>query len=362
MATIKQFTALKNFCIIIEIISILCDFILSLSVQNLLPMNESNNPNKIGLLERVSNFFALLDKIPDGIRAAIIPTTLSVLGVVVLYIKGNGNNFWAGLCISLFGLFAFLKILVDYINFKSSRLIKNDYEQLRTCLSEINHVVEEKIAQLARIANSNQDALAKSKRARSTMKYKHTARTLCYGLKNTVITYLRNNKKLGNAEVSVSLLTPIADGTIIVVISRSLKRPDVSQSSYRTDFSINKSDTLAGWLWNNPDTYISYSNVKDAIRDGRFRYLTEGQENYLRSIFCCKVYDARTHTPHSVISIDSDKVGLLPNSGTAQADELAEIVGHFSTRLSLELVYDGLLDELGPFLEDAITAVDSTTV
>jgi hypothetical protein len=304
-----------------------------------------------GITKPISRGFEKLDLIPDGIRAAIIPTSLTVLGVVVLAAKGTAPDFWYWLSVYIFAILVILKVLVDYVNLTFSKATQRENEQLRTCLQWVNHAVEEKLRHMAKVAKSTSIA-DKANRAREIMKFSNTATTLCLGLQNSCISFLNKDGKLKRASVNISLLVPHESGTFKVFVAKTRKGASSSQLGQDTGMSIQDEDTLAGWLWNNSaTTYISYGDVEDAIRDMRFRYLYPEQEKHLKSIFCYVVRDARNNMPHSIISIDSDKKGILPNNDSEDAETLAEIVTHFATRLSLDFMYDEILKDVSVLFE-----------
>ncbi|MEP1572798.1 hypothetical protein [Roseibium album] len=319
-------------------------------------MNDPKSYHEIvkRLISAFTYFLSLLSKIPDSIRSVLVPTALTVLGVIILSLKGtdHGVIFWS--CILLFGIFATVKALVDYINLTSWKEVERENELHETALSWKNYAVDQKIRSLSDVAISSSSLQQKTRRVRSILKFENTSRIWCMGLKETVINFLSAGRSLREAEVRVAILVPNEEDFFRVVFSTSKNIPNVNQETYDTGFSTKKEDTLAGWLWNNSASHVSYSDVRKAIAKENFKYLYPEQEMILRSIFCCKVFDGRTKKPHAIISIDSDEYGVLPDSNTKKAKKLERIVSHFATRLSLELVYDGLLEELGPFLEEKL--------
>lgn len=307
-------------------------------------------------VRRVTQLYRRFSTYSPFFRASLLPVILTFFGIVCLALKPNDGVLSAQLIffMVLYLAFSILKVALDYNNALHERRRASRVVSLESQIKHLDECVREKARRMSLATRHATNPSELLRKARGKLQYENAVTTLNKKLATVVCEYLESVSRVGDAQFVFAVLQPNEDGEFIIQ-GRWEQTGGTRSPKRETGIFITDMGTVAGRLWVNNDTKIfSCASTKEAEENGLFKYLSDDQRGNLKSIFCYRVDDVDTGLPIAIWSIDADEEGVFPDKSEGTIKELSRIVDSFGLRLSLEYIYDDILNKTSPIYEKAI--------
>lgn len=295
---------------------------------------------------------------PKWLTVVLLPAMLAMLGLFILKFSSAYAGWIENTLLIIWFLLAVLNAALAAYNADYFKNYRDEAIFSQTTLEHINHCIREKKRRLndAVQASSGKGPHTLARAVRSKLKFERSVHFINKELFAAVEAYLKRSGRLGNAKIIVCMLAPDETGVCHLVGSAN-HSPGVSRRiPSKTYLNIYDRETLGGRLWADLDSLLyTTANTDKSSQEGRFKFLTSAEEEFLKSILCYKLINPVTGEPFALWCIEADDHNVLPDmSEIEHRRNLNHLLTIFAERLTLEYFHEYLFKEVDLYFRDIL--------